>query len=755
MQSGADNIDHEEVSAHAKQPEASRGQAGATHRRRDIVIMLRHAETADSLESALCFAERACPGEIWPLQEAANWAARHHDWPVAVMLAGRLIEAAPHMMEGFRISSRAMRAVGQHDAADDVCLHAAAQFPLELWPLTELAQAALARAAWGQGIAAAARLRHAFPAEEHGYRIGALCLLRTRQFVDAELVLQQAMETFGKCAWAAADYARAARLQTHWHDAIDRWADYRAAFPDHPEGFVEGAIANTSMAQFDAADALLTEAMGRFPNDPRVLEHYARTAQARPDWREADRRWQMACRACPDHPQIALWHAEIQARGIFDGRRNWDEAFRRFADLHIRFPDFAEAYASHISFLCKAKRSDAARSVAARALEKCPANVAVVLADAEIFEATGELEAAAEAYERAAGAFPNAYAALTRLASVLGRLGRQPHSDRVCEQAIARFPTEPDVFRQYAELAMLRHDWVLARDRWCDAARRFPYERRIRMRLHQVQMALVAFEDEDRSEPVAGTVAPLPKQTGQSPLGLTLADLICRFESLGGTRQGCEFGRVQRALGAEPLGLLRWAQMTFESLLECINSDFEGVGTPEQTILGFYEDRHAYTEEPADPEYVTRDARFHMASHTFVRKSHIPFEKMYAQSCRRIVLLRRKLMEDLAAGDKVFVFKLGDRTLTEAELDELHAALRRHGETTLLYVRQAADTQMSGSVDCVKPGLLVGYLDHFSLDDEGQPRTPNIPAWTSICQQAWRMHAARQPAAIRCEEMAE
>jgi hypothetical protein len=53
-----------------------------------------------------------------------------------------------------------------------------------------------------------------------------------------------------------------------------------------------------------------------------------------------------------------------------------------------------------------------------------------------------------------------------------------------------------------------------------------------------------------------------------------LRALFRRFESLGMT---CEFGLVQRQLGLEPLGLLRFASITPDNLIALLNSDLAGV----------------------------------------------------------------------------------------------------------------------------------------------------------------------------------
>jgi hypothetical protein len=57
--------------------------------------------------------------------------------------------------------------------------------------------------------------------------------------------------------------------------------------------------------------------------------------------------------------------------------------------------------------------------------------------------------------------------------------------------------------------------------------------------------------------------------------GMDAAGLAGRFESLG---HDCEFGLLQRRVGAEPLDLLRFATMTLDRLVDGLRQGFEGVG---------------------------------------------------------------------------------------------------------------------------------------------------------------------------------
>ncbi len=209
-------------------------------------------------------------------------------------------------------------------------------------------------------------------------------------------------------------------------------------------------------------------------------------------------------------------------------------------------------------------------------------------------------------------------------------------------------------------------------------------------------------------------------------------DMILKFEGLGGTSQGCEFGLVQREFGAEPVGLLRWTGMTAESLAAALEADFEGVGTPEQTILDYF-------QWPTHREYRTEDRRFLINMHTWVREDEKPYDAMFQMMCRRLAFLRDKLLDDLSRAEKIFVFKMGDRICSNEEIARIHAALRRHGPNTLLYVRIADGAHPGGTVEQVQDGLLIGYISHFNQSPDGEVRPAAFDEWRTICREALRI----------------
>ena len=149
------------------------------------------------------------------------------------------------------------------------------------------------------------------------------------------------------------------------------------------------------------------------------------------------------------------------------------------------------------------------------------------------------------------------------------------------------------------------------------------------------------------------------------------ADVLSRFESLGGRRQGCEFGLVQRAAGLEPLGLLRWTELFLHELKAALDVDFVGVGAPENTVI--------LVSDCGEPEYIARDKRFGMSMHTGMTPDQASVEEAHRRCCDRQRFLAAKLLDDLIAADKIFVFRETTRRLSKHEMKKLHRSVSRLG----------------------------------------------------------------------------
>lgn len=180
-------------------------------------------------------------------------------------------------------------------------------------------------------------------------------------------------------------------------------------------------------------------------------------------------------------------------------------------------------------------------------------------------------------------------------------------------------------------------------------------------------------------------------------LGLTPAELAARFESLG---ENCELGEVQRRFGAEPLGLFRWSNPSPEAILRGLENDFADLGRNARVELN--------GETPL-PEWILVEPDYNLMQHTHVRRGELPQEVVERQQLGRFHFLRRKLLEDIEQGNKIFVIK-SQHELPLETVTDIARALRRKGPTWLLWV--VADEE-PGRVDVMEEGLLRGRIDYL------------------------------------------
>jgi tetratricopeptide (TPR) repeat protein len=394
------------------------------------------------------------------------------------------------------------------------------------------------------------------------------------------------------------------------------------------------------------------------------------------------------------------------------------EVLARLDEVHTRFPDFVEAYTAHLGVLRDERRLDEAEQRGAAWCERFPGDVPLALMRASVAEDAARFDEALAQIDALRARVAPSVAIETAYVRVLSRAGRDAEAEEACLAALRAQPKDRELLSEYARLASRRGDWQDALARWNDAQARLPGDRQIARELSLVRLELAEQADADA---FAGTPA--------------AENLFARFESLGGTATGCEFGMVQRKFGSEGVGLLRWTKSGIADLTAALEQDFEGVGEEQNTVLSVA--RFSAERE----EYVTADKRFEMESHTFMKASDVPADKMFIQTCRRLRFLRGKLIEDLKAAEKIFVFKVQDPESDDA-LRRLYEAARRYGDITLLCVLPPDEENPKGSMRQLEQGLFVGYIGHFLRAGDGGARGLDFVTWKALAQEAERRRAA-------------
>lgn len=209
---------------------------------------------------------------------------------------------------------------------------------------------------------------------------------------------------------------------------------------------------------------------------------------------------------------------------------------------------------------------------------------------------------------------------------------------------------------------------------------------------------------------------------------LNPAEVAARFESLGGGGLnangwvfGCEFGFFQRHHGVDPLGLLRWTSIAPVDLLRGLLCRFKGV-----------EDEAAIEmREHTDWDWGITQRTYRMyLDHSGMRRTEISRDEAARRIARSLGRLRERFIEDLAVGEKLFVYRTYDHTLPESALEALSSVLRRRGRGTLCYVQAADADHPAFTAERRNESLIVGRIDWFAP----QKGEMNYSGWEAVCR---------------------
>ncbi|MBQ6669581.1 MAG: glycosyltransferase, partial [Deltaproteobacteria bacterium] len=212
-----------------------------------------------------------------------------------------------------------------------------------------------------------------------------------------------------------------------WPEAAKRWALMVEKCPQKPHGYFGGACALKEQGFFEAADALVLEGLKKFPKEPELYRQYGAIAVQRKDWPEAVKRWALMRKECPQKPHGYFGGARaLKEQGSFeaadglvlDGLKKFPKEpklYKQYGDIAVRRKDWPEA----------AKRW-------ALMVEKCP--------------------------QKPHGYFGGACA--------LKEQGFFDAADALVLEGLKKFPKEPELYKQYGDIAVRRKDWPEAVKRW-------------------------------------------------------------------------------------------------------------------------------------------------------------------------------------------------------------------------------------------------------------------------------------------------
>jgi tetratricopeptide (TPR) repeat protein len=683
-------------------------------------------------------ATRAYPAETWLTSASADEAPVGDDPPPSPEPETDLpVAEVAAPADASRAELEALIAAQRFDAAEALFDTLPDSLATEEWyPMAglRLAQRANDRA---RLLRHSAQLRDVAPHLPKGYGVASFVLRLQGRAAEAEAIAAAGLLACPKAPGLLREAAEVASANGNDALALQRWEALRALTPKSPEPLLGAARLSIRRGQPGEARRYLLEALAVAPEDRAVLVLAARTATNMLFWDEASTHWQTLMRLFPDSAEIAL-EAATSFIGPRRGRdRRLPRVLAQFEAMHERFPDFVPAYAEHLRALREANRLDDAEALAGIWLERFPGNLALATAAARVAEDRGQPDLAVArleavrtiSIERGTPVTPRLEANYIRALSLAGQMAL---AEEICAAALERFPGDYTVIEQYLALATRTGDFTESSKRAAQVIEWFPDHLALRRLAERIRTL-----DETK-------VAEPPATTGPAAKPENLAAFFLRFESLGATSAGCEFGLVQRQFGAEPLGLLRWGNMPIDGLTHALNKRFVGMGDPDTTRVVIQRGSANHRE------YFIFDDLYSYWAHTFIRVDEAPHDRVLKQSLRRLTFLRDKLLEDLAQAEKIFVFKM-THDVGEAAFDALFDALRAYGDCVLLGVALADAEHPPGTLEMKRPGLFLGRTGMFMGLGGASGAGIDTPLWRSLCEQvaAWRdrQHAPAQAAA--------
>ena len=220
--------------------------------------------------------------------------------------------------------------------------------------------------------------------------------------------------------------------------------------------------------------------------------------------------------------------------------------------------------------------------------------------------------------------------------------------------------------------------------------------------------------------------ADLQRRRAEDLTGLPASSLVSAFTASG---VDCELGFVQRALGAEPMDLLRFAGGIPRSLIQGIDCGFDGIDAADNI------DTFTVDHAGGVPEWIVADRRYRLTMHTGRFGEEGTSDTAQRAYRTRMRVLRHKFDHELCAAERTYVLSKhsGDIMYTEAVAFLL--ALRRRGDVDLLWITAADDSHPSGMVEHVHPHLLRAYIDRS--DAKASVTAPPISSWLAVLTNAW------------------
>ena len=768
---------------------------GSAHAR--LAVALRKTNRSQDAERALLRGQEQVPHDPHLPIQYAELAAECQDWDQAAQRFGAVRDRFPGQGWPYRRQAEMLKQAGRIAEAEAVLLDGQQRFPRELDLFLDHAELAAERKDWTEALRRFELLGQRRPDVWWLSKRMADILKAAGRVDEAEHALLAAQHTFPDEPALLIDHAELAVDRNDWSEALRRFRLLSERRPEVWWSVKRTADILKAADRIDEAETALLDGQGRFPEERALFLDHAELAAERKDWALARQRFEVVQDRFPDlwwswkriadllkssgrideaeavlldgegrFPAVAdlfTYHAELSFE-----RKDWAETLHRFEIVRSRFPDLWWPYRRIAETLVELDRIDDGEKILLKGQQLFPNEPAMFFCHAEIARRMGRHEEALDRFETVHRRFPDDYGANLMRSRALTACGRRREAETTLIGMMRAFPDAsgvvvelvhltgriPATARQIpladladmvttairkdgetldllvarAHLAQLNGDHSDHMRQLIQIAERYPDAPDIKTSMVAAREVLLGIGEAIPGDDDAAPVEPVDMPG-------TPQELVGWFESLGGggpggaTLLGCEFGFLQRDLKIEPLSLLRWMGVNLQNVTRLLENDFDDIGNPDKMVLKVVD--AFYDWHVVDTGYGLH------CDHSHLDRLTVSQEEARKMMCQRSTFLARKLREDLEDGSKIFVYRYSGRLEDETDMLALARAVNSFGKNMLLFVCRTDEHHAPGTVRRVHAGLVVGYIDWFTLDRIGYP--VNLDGWMALCKAAYRL----------------
>lgn len=260
---------------------------------------------------------------------------------------------------------------------------------------------------------------------------------------EVEEILLEGRKRYPRVGYFVAAWAQVAQQRGNFEEALRRCEVAIRDFPAVFEAYLTGSRCLSALSRDSEAEAMLSDAVRKFPDKLDILVEHARCAERRNDWEQALYRYSEISRRFDD-PNVALATAAcLRALGrLAEAMEVLEKFCSRFPSEHSAFVELAHIHAE-----------------------------------------MNDLAKAAECWRYVRKVSPLLPLGYLEGAKLELRLGHVSKADEILAEGVSRIPTDRTLLLQHAQNAAHLGNGAAEEERWELVHKRFPDCREFRERL--------------------------------------------------------------------------------------------------------------------------------------------------------------------------------------------------------------------------------------------------------------------------------